>query len=63
MGPDVTSPLMAGFAAAKLLHDALIAYIRYQLKNALSTVEFYDLVVSPLAAVLLIGSIAVQLWG
>jgi hypothetical protein len=54
---------MAGFAAAKLLHDALIAYIRYQLKNALSTVEFYDLVVSPLAAVLLIGSIAVQLWG
>ena len=63
ISPDVTSPLMASFAVAKLVHDALIAYIRYRLRNAFSRVEFYDVVVSSLAAVLLIGSITVQLWG
>ena len=60
---DLAAPLMAGCAGMKLIHDAMIAFVRYRLGQALYHVSFFDVAISPITVVLLFGSILVQVFG
>lgn len=61
--PNFAAPLMALFAGMKLIHDGIIALVRYRLHAALSRVSFLDVAISPFATGLIFGSVAVQVWG
>ena len=63
IGPSPAAAFMTLAAGAKLLHDALIAFVQYRLKTAFLHVTLYDVSVSFFAGALLLAAVAIQLWG
>ena len=59
----VAAPVITLFAGAKLFHDGLIGLRKYIDRTASARVGAFEITLSFLAAVLLVCSVTIQVWG